>query len=209
MESRLDRIIDWVKACDTKASIMLALIGVFISMIFTSDFVLTKIQSIVNSIKEYDFHNVSVHDVSVIGFFVLLFLIVSLYFLMGSVYRFILVVYSKHQETLSNDSGKMPRIFRVFDCIFRHSTVCNNDPNTKKDSLISLNHIASIAYDDFKTAIASSDYSKTLEKEDYLSQIYINAKRCKEKFEDYNSAIRWMLYSCPFLFLFYVCLLFY
>lgn len=209
MESRLDRIIDWVKACDTKASIMLALIGVFISMIFTSDFLLTKIQGIVNSIKEYNFHRLSIHDVSVIGFLVVLFLLLSLYFLMGSVYRLIIVVYSKHKETLSDDSKKKSWIFDVFDSLFRHSTIDNNDSNTKKDSLISLNHIADISFDDFNSALDSANYTASEEEKDYLSQIYINSMRCKQKFEDYNSAIRWMLYSSPFLALFYIFLLFY
>lgn len=57
--------------------------------------------------------------------------------------------------------------------------------------------------------MTNGDYYEKEEIDDYLSQIYINAKRCKEKFEDYNSAILWMLKSVPFLVLSFFLLLIY
>ena len=203
MKSRMDRIIDWVKACDTKASIMIALVGVLVSLISTSDFVLNRVHVIVNSVKEYNFHEKSIHDVKVFGVLTILFLLVSLYYLIGSMYRFVLVVYSKHQETLSDTSNKT-WVFTVLDFIFHHKQNELNGSHLKTDSLISLNHIAKMEYDEFKAAVHSS-----FDEEDYLSQIYINARRCREKFEDYNSAIRWMLYAMPFMILFFLSLLLY
>lgn len=40
LKSRMDRIIEWVKTCDTKASIMLSVLSLSVGIIFTSDFVL-------------------------------------------------------------------------------------------------------------------------------------------------------------------------
>ena len=203
----MNRIIDWVKACDTKASIMLALIGVLISLVFSSDFVLNTIHEIFSSVKEYSFQELTIRDINFWGFFTIVFWLFSLYFLLGSIYRFILVVYSKHQET-QTDKKTNTWIFGILGFIFNRRKK-PTDLKTKNDSLISLNHIADLSISELKNAVSSTQYTSSDEEDDYLSQILINAKRCKEKFEDYNSAIRWILYSSPFLFVFYICLLFY
>lgn len=204
-ESRMDRIIEWVKACDTKASIMLALVSLMLSFVFTSDFVLGELKDIFSSISKYNPENKSLLDISISGLFTIVFLLFGLYFLMGSIYRFVMVVYSKPKESLE-DPKKMPLVFRLFNCVFRYEWKNLNDPNTKKDSLIHLNHIASLSFDQFKKDINSIDYDET---DDFLSQVYINAKRCSEKFDDYNSGICWMLWAIPFLSLFILFLIIY
>lgn len=205
---RMDRIIEWVKTCDTKASIMLTLVCLMVSFVITSDFVLSGIHSIFKSVADYHPDTWSLKDISVSGALCLLSLFLSLYLLMGSIYRFVMVVYSKPHESLE-ETHKQSLIFKLFNFVFRYQRKNLNDPLTKKDSFIHLNHIANISYSEFKEKMTNEDYYEKEEIDDYLSQIYINAKRCKEKFEDYNSAILWMLRSVPFLVLFFFLLLIY
>lgn len=205
LESRMDRIIEWVKACDTKASIMLTLVSLMLSFVFTSDFVLEGLKEIFSSISKYNPDNRSLLNISFSGLLTILSLLASVYFLMGSIYRFIMVVYSKPKESLE-EPKKMSLVFRLFNGLFRYQWRNLNDSNTKKNSLINLNHIAFLNYVQFKKDINSSDYDET---DDYLSQIFINARRCSEKFYDYNSGIRWMLRAIPFLSLFIFFLIIY
>jgi hypothetical protein len=48
-----NQIIGWTENCDTKASIMIAFLGIFVSIFFTSDYILKSIQSIVTPILTY------------------------------------------------------------------------------------------------------------------------------------------------------------
>lgn len=47
LKSRMDRIIEWVKTCDTKASIMLSILSLSVGIIFTSDFVLGSLKNVI------------------------------------------------------------------------------------------------------------------------------------------------------------------
>ena len=205
---RMDRIIEWVKTCDTKASIMLTLVCLMVSFVITSDFVLRGIRSIFKSVADYHPDTWSLKDISVSGTLCLLCLFLSLYLLMGSIYRFVMVVYSKPQESLDG-VHKQSLIIKLFNFVFRYKWKNLNDSLAKKDSFIHLYHIAKLSYAEFKEKMTNGDYYEKEEIDDYLSQIYINAKRCKEKFEDYNSAILWMLKSVPFLVLSFFLLLIY
>lgn len=205
LESRMDRIIEWVKTCDTKASIMLTLVGLLVSFVFTSDFVMKGVTSIVRSFFDYHPDSKSIYDINLTGLLSLVALLFSVYFLLGSIYRLIMVLYSKPKETLCNT--KSPSfVFILFNILFCYKWNDLNDVDTVKDSLIHFNHISDLNYQDFRKEINSADYK---EQEDLLSQIYINAKRCSEKFSDYNSAIIWMLRSLPCLIVFFLCLILY
>lgn len=205
LESRMDRIIDWVKTCDTKASIMLTLVGLLVSFVFTSDFVMKGVTSIIRSFFDYHPDSKSICDINLTGLLSLVALLFSVYFLLGSIYRLIMVLYSKPKETLCNT--KRPSfVFRLFNILFCYKWNDLNDVDTVKDSLIHFNHISDLNYQVFRKEINSAGYE---EQEDLLSQIYINAKRCSEKFSDYNSAIIWMLRSLPCLIIFFLCLILY
>lgn len=198
LNSRMDRIIEWVKTCDTKASIMLTLICLIVSFIFTSDFVLNGMTSVIRSFRVYkdsgspfDFS-----DISWSGTFAVISMIVFLYFSFGSIYRLIMVLYSKISEKMIASDLKKT-VYRFCNALFRYMPSVEISSDVQTDSLIHFNHIAEISdYDTFKKAIQDTNY---VEQADLLSQIYINAKRCKEKYDDYNSAIRWLLYSMPFV----------
>lgn len=205
LESRMDRIIDWVTTCDTKASIMLTLVGLLVSFVFTSDFVMKGVTSIIRSFLDYHPDSRSIFDLNITGLLTLLALLFSVYYLLGSIYRLIMVLYSKPKETLSN-TKKLSFVFRLFNIVFCYKWRDLYDVDTVKDSFIHFNHISDLSYQEFVNGI-NSETDKI--QEDLLSQIYINAKRCSEKFSDYNSAIIWMLRSLPCLIFFFFCLILY
>ncbi len=203
LETRMDRIIDWVKTCDTKASIMLTLVGLMTSFVFTSDFVLQGIETIVKSVCNYDIKYFSIHDISISGLLTILFLLLSIYFLFGSIYRLVMVLYSKISEDLSSKEDHSI-IFLLFNIVFRYKWHNYDKKDTFQGSLIHFNHISNLDFEGFKDQIKT--YDEKGELEDYLSQIFINAKRCKQKFLDYNSAIKWMLCAIPFIIFFFISL---
>lgn len=56
--NRLNRLLEWIKSCDTKSSIVLAGIGIFLT-IFTTDYIINIIKSIlVSLVKNINFSNV-------------------------------------------------------------------------------------------------------------------------------------------------------
>jgi hypothetical protein len=48
-----NQIIGWTENCDTKASIMIAFLGIFASIFFTSDYILNSIEELVTNITLY------------------------------------------------------------------------------------------------------------------------------------------------------------
>jgi len=73
------QIIQWTENCDTKASITIAFIGIFASILFTSDYILYSIQKLITPILLY-WKN-SNGNFCVISLFIFLFLGLSLFFL--------------------------------------------------------------------------------------------------------------------------------
>lgn len=49
LQNRMDRIIEWVKTCDTKASIMLTVLSLSVGIFFTSDFVLSSLLKVITN----------------------------------------------------------------------------------------------------------------------------------------------------------------
>ena len=48
-----NQIIGWTNNCDTKASIMIAFLGIFVSIFFTSDYILKTLQQLLSPIFHY------------------------------------------------------------------------------------------------------------------------------------------------------------
>lgn len=200
LKSRMDRIVEWVRTCDTKASIMLTLVCLVLSFIFTSDFFIVGISTIIQSLRLYFDADAGwyIKDLSISGCFATVSVIGYLYYTFGSIYRLVMVLYSKISESQIDD-GLKKSVYKMANYLFKYKPSSKSTSDAYMYSLIHFNNIADMGdFNSFKTAIESSDDN---EREDLLSQIYINANRCKEKFDDYNAAIRWMLYSLPFLLL--------
>lgn len=200
LKSRMDRIIEWVKTCDTKASIMLTLVCLVLSFVFTSDFFIIGFSKIIQSLRLYFDANVgcNIRDISISGSFSIVFFIGYLYFTLGSIYRLVMVLYSKISES-QIENGLKKRVYKLANCLFKYNPSFKSTSDAYLDSLIHFNNIANMK--DFYSFKSAMELSSNNENEDLMSQIYINANRCKEKFDDYNAAILWMLYSIPFLLL--------
>lgn len=74
-----NQIIGWTENCDTKASIMIAFVGIFVSVLFTSDYILRSIQNIFTPIVQLFKGDVGCFDI--IAFFVIIFLLGSFFFI--------------------------------------------------------------------------------------------------------------------------------
>ena len=204
LKSRMDRIIDWVKTCDTKASIMLTLVCLVLSFIFTSDFVMVGFSKIIQSLRIYidSSGTSSIYDISVSGVLAVVCMVLYLYFTLGSIYRLIMVLYSKINESLIED-GLKKAVYKTANFLFKYKPSEKTTSGVYMDSLIHFNNIAN--KDCFNVFVEAMRVSGENETNDLLSQIYINAIRCQEKFKDYNEAIKWMICSFPFLVCLYIC----
>lgn len=175
----LDRIIGWVENCDTKATVMTALVGVFVSVIFTSSFITDSIHKLVTPISIYWKTGSGYFDLFC-AVKVIIFIVMSLCFLIALFY----LLKSLAAKTSSKQTG---------------------DINVKTNSLIHYGSIQTKSYNDFKSCVLlETEEDKT---EDVLSQIYINSKRCQEKFDNYNNSIRFIRLGV-LLFVIFVVLLF-
>lgn len=159
--STLDRIIGWVENCDTKASVLTALVGVFISVLFTSSFITDSLRKIVSPILFY-WKTGS-------GYFCL-FSTLKLMIFIGMAICFLFAL-SYLLKTLSAKTSSKQTI----------------DNNVNSDSLIHYGSIQTKFFNEFKSNILAETEEDKFD--DILSQIYINSKRCQEKFNDYNKSI--------------------
>ena len=160
----LDRIIGWIGNSDSKSSIMLALVGILISILFTSDFILTSLQEMIKPVLTYYKTGFGKFDLSITVTLVV-FLAMSSYLIASLFY----LLKSLTAKTDSNQTG---------------------DNNLKIESLIYFGSIQKRTFEEYKVAVSSE--TETEKEEDVLSQIYINSKRCQEKFDNYNKSIRFL-----------------
>ena len=173
---RMDRIIEWVKVCDSKTSILMSVVLLVPTCIIGTDWVLVKLEHIISLIIEaFNSHGVGYYF-SITNFVTLVLLIITISFTIVSFYFFLLVLKAKTKEDIY---GK----------------------NVKINSLVHFNNIASITdcetYQRLSEEETEDDYY-----EDLLSQTYINAKRCAEKFALYNKGLRWLCFAMVSLLLF-------
>lgn len=165
--SRLDRITQWVHSCDTKASILFTIESVFVGILLSSDYVLKTITSVLNVTFVYDGDK----QFSFSAFILLLGLFGIVVLLPISLFYLVSAIAAK---TSTN--------------IFKDKTI-------KIDSLLFFDSIAQYKQcEDLEEAIQKEGEKERVK--DVLSQIYINSKRCKEKFTYYQKGMRyakWLL----------------
>lgn len=180
--SRMDRIIGWVKVCDDKTSILLSVALLVPTVTIGTDWVLEKIQGVfslfVSACKEHG----EGYNFSIPNFISIILLITTLVFFALCLIKFINVLKAKIDENAYSD-------------------------DTKQDSLIHFNNLSKIDnFEAYKQMVCSE--TDDLYYEDLLSQTYINAKRCAEKFIDYNSGVCWLCWAIVSLVVFVVSLIF-
>lgn len=168
-KERMDRIIEWVKTCDTKTSIMLSLTVLVTSLLIGNDYMLNGLQQILSNIFGAC-KNPSLYGFSLSATLALTAMLCCLYLVGSSLLHFIRVLSAKTDPKQTRD-----------DLV-------------KTDSLIHFKSIADIkTYNEFKSRMMQETDDEKYE--DLLSQTYINAKRCEEKFEDYNIGLNRLVYA--------------
>ena len=180
--NRMDRIIEWVKVCDNKTAILMSVALIVPTFTIGTDWVLKKLEKILTLIVDACKNGGEGYYFSWDNCFVLLFFCTTIVLTSVCLYYFILVLKAKTKEnTYGND--------------------------IKENTLIHFNNISKIEnFGLYKQQVSE----ETLEDyyEDLLSQTYINAKRCAEKYADYNNGIRWLCYAVISLVIFIVSLFF-
>lgn len=184
LESRLARIVEWVKTCDTKTSFLLAIVGVMLPLVLQS--------KLLQDDMMVAFKQMKCNEVCCLGFFgKFLFVVFAMGFgllLLMSCKKFLNVLFAKRTESLNeriigSDEGAI-------------------DNDVFKDSLLHFHHISTLTYEEFRSAIDSETRDRL--REDLLSQIYINARRCNEKFTEYNDGVRYLFFSGCCLIVIYI-----
>lgn len=184
LESRLARIVEWVRTCDTKTSFMLAIVGVMFPLVLQSkllqdDMIAAFNQMHCNADCCIDLFCNFLFVVFVMGLGVMLLM---------SCKKFLNVLFAKRTESLNE---------RIIG-----SDKDTIDKSVFKDSLLHFHHISTLPYEEFKSKIDAE--TKNGLREDLLSQIYINSRRCDEKYTDYNDGVRYLFFSGCFLIVIYI-----
>lgn len=161
LQFTLESVNSWLNNCDQKAGILLAVIGVAITILFTGDFV--------KFIREFifapfvDFCEDQGEHVFSWGRFTVFFLLVfAALFLILSCYY----------------------LFKAIGANINYAKMYEENPGLVKKSYLFFGTISSMKYEDFKKD--EVDYE-----EDLKSQIYVNSKIAINKFRNYNEGLSW------------------
>lgn len=159
----LNRHLDWIKSCDTKASIVLAVTGIFLT-IFTSSHSLEALNKIFKSIFDnLDFANLLYLVIFIIGWCL---------FIYGAYCLIKVLVPRLKKDVMANDS------------LYYFESISNRNFTDFKDSM------KNISTDD--------------EEHDLLTQIYINAEICTNKYHYFNKGIKWTFIGVAIILAVYV-----
>ena len=181
-KDRMDCIIEWVRTCDNKTSIIMTITLLVPSFVIGTDWVLERLERVISLAKDAYICDGEGYYFSIWNFSSLFFFVVTIFLGGMSLMYFIKVLKANTKED-------------------------TYDKDIKKDSLVHFNFISTI--DNFETYKQLADGEKEDSYyEDLLSQTYINAKRCAEKFADYNKGICWLSGAVISLVLFIVSLFF-
>lgn len=163
LELSLDRINAWISNCDQKAGILLATIGVMITVLFTTDFVDGIKNDIVSPFFDYlKFPRAYEFSLFRCLFFCFLFLVVIACVKTS--------FYSLKTISATTDS----------------KSINGDNPSLVSKSYLFFQTIADMNYAEFKEFGGDEKYQ-----DDLTSQIYINSKICAAKFAQYKKTLHW------------------
>lgn len=162
LEQSLDRVNAWIGNCDQKAGFLLAIIGVIITILFSSDFSQSIVDNVVNPYREY-IKNPELKEFSLIRFIYFLFIVITI------IASFVSIIFALLSITAAIDIKKYKK----------------DDGNSElvDKSLLFFGSISSKKYNEFKE---KSDVSY---EDDLKSQIFINSIICTRKFKRYNISL--------------------
>ena len=159
----LDRVNGWCSNCDSKASILLTLIGVTISVVFTTDIVLDTLKEIIGSFFIYwkDLYL----KIDWLSLIIVIISCTNIYFMVKSIYWLLCSLTANIDSTTMNEEGLEKK-----SCLF-FGTISSEK-----------------SYKDFKDRTANISSDELMN--DINSQIYINSKIITKKFVCYNKSIK-------------------
>jgi len=172
----LDRVNFWIGNCDSKASFVLAFLGIFIGVFFTSDFVYDNLKNLGNTFLKFKFTDFS-------GFISLIALISALIF----IFKFIQAVkYTLGSLTASVDSNEYSQMGVKTDSNLHFLSIDKKGFNTHFQEVQDLNDEKELIHD-------------------IESQVAINSRIANRKFSNYKNGILYskesLLYFVTFLLL--------
>ena len=162
LEARLDRVNNWVNNCDQKSSILLAIEGVVLTILCTSDYISFIHQQLIFPI--YNYYETGNGMFSIINT-IQLFILAVMFILI-----FLSVFYSLQVIKGTIDTK-----------LFKQSEL------TEK-SLLHFSSISNKSFNEFKKDIVNQSEETVLN--DLLSQIYINSSICDNKFKYHKKSVR-------------------
>lgn len=162
LEQSLERVNAWIGNCDQKAGFLLAIIGVLVAILFSSDFIQSIMDIIVNPYKDY-IRNPENNEFKLIRFIYSIFIVVSM------TASIVSIIFALLSLTAAIDIKKYKRDI--------------NNSELVDNSLIFFGSISGRKYNDFKE-MADVNYE-----DDLKSQIFINSTICTRKFKRYNISL--------------------
>lgn len=157
----LDRVINWVSNCDNKVSYLLALQGIILAIIFTSNYTTCIIKTF-----SYNFSLVDYVRSSIFRFFEGVCLYSFIIFNILSLYNAYLTLQARLNPTIYKENGL----------------------NT--NSVLFFDSIANRKFNDFVNDQQSTSTNNQLYN-DIDSQVFIISKICQLKFKHYNLALKY------------------
>lgn len=170
----LEEVNSWINNCDQKASILLSVMGVAITLLLTSDFI--------KFLRNYIFEPFVLH-ISVKGEF---------QFSWGRFTVFFLLLIAASTLVMS-----CSYLFRTIKANIDYKKLFDENPSLEKTSRIFFGSIGKVSYEEFKKL-------RIKQEEDLKSQIYVNSKIATEKYNNYNKSLSWFkiaLFTAGLLFL--------
>ncbi len=170
----LEVVNSWINNCDQKASILLSVMGVAITLLLTSDFI--------KFLRNYIFEPFVLY-ISAKGEYQFSWDRFTVFFLL-------LIAAITLATTCCY-------LFRAIKANIDYKKLFDENPGLEKTSRIFFGTISKISYEEFKKITIKLV-------EDLKSQIYVNSKIATEKYDNYNKGLSWFkiaLYTTGLLFL--------
>lgn len=180
----LERINFWIVNADQKAGTILAILGVVVPIVGSTDKVIEIIAEAIKPLVTYYKGNTEFPFSNLIFAFLILICIL----LLGiSVYYLLATIVAKTD----------PKVFKEKDLVV--------------ESLLHYQSINKLTFSNYKRLRVEQMEKNDEESKDFLSQIYINSDICTSKYENYNRGLcflRWFLFSfvitCMILIVYYI-----
>lgn len=165
----LERVNFWIGNCDTKISFALAFSGILIGAFFASSIINGSLSKLVDGL----FNLKSMARLGDIQMLLIIITVLALAFFVFFMIR---------------------SIYNLFMGIKGDIDASNYEqPGLTTNSNLFFGTIDKRSFNDFKNSFETQTSEQVLN--DFLSQVYINSKRCQQKFSLYNKGITWLIYS--------------